>query len=241
MNAMNQKNRTRAAHGAAALGLAAMALTACTASSGDEPGPGAPGSESPAAPTADTGFVEATDEAPARNVPEPEAPDTLTEQSENGARAALEYWWEAHRYLELTGDPGHLKEVSSSGCGSCSRTRTFWQEVYEQGAWSTGSERAPAQVTVEVSPQKTDATFAFVVDQEDYDVWTSGGHVLNQAHRDFADQHPWGAKARYTNEGRWIVYDLWMNHDERPDAPEPSDDPIPSESASPEPGESEEA
>jgi hypothetical protein len=211
----------------ALLTAAALALTACADGPLVAPSSGAPGSASEGATADPPGFVEATEDSPARNVPVPTAPEAVTEQSEAGARAALEHWWAAHRYLELTGDGSVLDEASGSGCGSCVRTRVFWQEVYAEESWSTGSGRRPSEVRVEMSPLHADASFEFVVDQEDYEVWTSDAHVLNTVHRDFAELQQWGAKARYTQEDRWIVYDLWMHYDERPGAGEPGEEPPP--------------
>jgi hypothetical protein len=216
----------------ALLAAAALALTACAGGPLTAPSSGASGGATEGATADHSGFVEATEDSPARNVPAPRAPEAVTEQSEAGARAALEHWWAAHRYLELTGDGSVLDEASGSGCGSCARTRVFWQEVYAEESWSTGSGRRPSGVRVEMSPLHADARFEFVVDQEDYDVWTSDAHVLNEVHRDFAELQQWGAKARYTQDGRWIVYDLWMYYDERPGAGEPGEKPSPEASES---------
>ncbi|MGM7666698.1 DUF6318 family protein [Microbacterium sp. A93] len=145
-------------------------------------------------------------------------PAAVTEKSERGARAALDHWWTTHRYLELTGDASPLEEMSGSGCGSCVHTSEFWQDVYTEGNWSSGSGREPTEVEVSLSGQKSDARFAFAVDQEEYHVWTPAGLVLNDMHRHFADTKQWGARARYTEDGHWIVYDIWMYYDGREDA-----------------------
>ncbi|NUL45414.1 hypothetical protein F7P69_09440 [Cellulosimicrobium funkei] len=196
------------------LAAAGLALTACSVQGPQASSDAAPGTENT---SADAEYVQATEDGPARNVPEPERPDAITQQDENGARAALEYWWAAYRHLELTGDGQHLEAASGSGCSSCGATRRYWTELYDQDHWSTGSERTAEDITVELSGQGTDATLSFVVDQQDYDVWMSTGRVLNPDSRNFAPLQDWRAKARYTDEGHWMVYDLWMLYGERED------------------------
>lgn len=80
--------------------------------------------------------VAASSDGPAQNWPEPEVPDEIYEETQEGALAALEYWFEAATYLQLTGDAGPFDSMSESGCQICSRTVEQFDEVYGvEGAW----------------------------------------------------------------------------------------------------------
>lgn len=61
----------------------------------------------------------------------------------------------------------------------------------------------------------TDSTLSFVVEQQDYNVWMPTGRVLNPDSRSFAPLQAWRAKTRYTDDGHWLGYDIWMLYGER--------------------------
>lgn len=223
--------------------LTTLSLVACTGagpaseSPSSSSSPSSPVSSSSTSPTHDgTAYIEATDESPARNVPAPETPDAVEAPGTDGARAALDHWWTTHRYLELTGKGRHLDEASGSGCASCVQTRRFWEDLYATGHWSTGSDRHPAKVEVELSPQKTDATLSFVMEQQEFAIWTPEGKSLNPMFRSVAEHHDWRAQARYTEQRRWIIYDIWMLYGEREDGG-PDKEPEPEEPDASEPEE----
>ena len=159
-------------------------------------------------------FVAATEEQPAQNVAVPEKPVTADERTETGVVTALHRWWEAYNYLELTGDAGPLDSLSSRSCASCAGTGDHWSGVYDDGNWSTGSERQAVDVTAKLSPQKTDAELRFTVEQASYDVFTGDGRVHNQDDRKLKKDLDWAAKARYTDQGTWQIYDIWVLYPE---------------------------
>ena len=80
-------------------------------------------------------YVPASEEGPAQNVPEPRLPTVTTEATDEGARAALEYFWEAEAYASLTGDSGPLATVSSEDCAFCEESIEGWPLNYEEGYW----------------------------------------------------------------------------------------------------------
>src|SRR5699024_7528270 len=51
-----------------------------------------------------TDYIPASADGPAQNVPEPNLPAVATENTEEGAKATLEYFWEAEAYASLTGE-----------------------------------------------------------------------------------------------------------------------------------------
>ncbi|OSM43070.1 DUF6318 family protein [Nesterenkonia sp. PF2B19] len=75
----------------------------------------------------------ASSAGPAENWPEPEVPDEVYEETEEGALAALESWFEARHYLQLTGDDGPLWDLSSQDCEHCTNVADRLTEAYESG------------------------------------------------------------------------------------------------------------
>ena len=197
-----QPDRRRRTAAALVLTVTVVLTAACTA---PESGP-----EERSSTSASAEFVAATEERPAQNVAAPDQPTSEDEPTEAGVVTALHRWWEAYNYLELTGDAEPLDALSSSGCASCAGTGDYWSGIYEDGSWSTGSERRAVDVTAELSPQKTDAELKFTVDEVPYDVFTSDGRVHNQDDRELKKDLDWVAKARHTDQGTWQIYDLWV-------------------------------
>ncbi|MDR8018861.1 DUF6318 family protein [Nesterenkonia aerolata] len=79
--------------------------------------------------------VPASSSGPAENWPEPEKPDAMFEDTEEGAVAALEYWWAGLHHARNTGDTGPVREVSGEDCAICKNEIDVTTEVYEQDAW----------------------------------------------------------------------------------------------------------
>ncbi|MGJ9405511.1 DUF6318 family protein [Nesterenkonia aurantiaca] len=75
--------------------------------------------------------VPASSDGPAQNWPEPEVPAEIYEETEEGALAALEYWFEADLFMELTGDSGPFDRASDSGCQICGARIGQFQQLYE--------------------------------------------------------------------------------------------------------------
>lgn len=103
------------------------------ASGQEQPGGGEGGTEEPeASPTP----VPASSDGPAENWPEPEVPDAIYEETEEGALAALEYWFEAITYLQLTGDFEPVAAVSAPDCELCDSTIAQFYDLYAvEGGW----------------------------------------------------------------------------------------------------------
>lgn len=80
-------------------------------------------------------YVPASADGPAQNVPVPELPDAAREQTEEGAEATLEYWWDAFGYLYLTGDAAPLTEVSGESCVFCENFVELIPQMYDEQGW----------------------------------------------------------------------------------------------------------
>ena len=81
-------------------------------------------------------YVPASADGPAQNVPEPKLPAVATENTEEGAEATYEYFWEAEEYARLTGDTDPLAAVSSDECAFCQDSIEGWEDSYDNGEWT---------------------------------------------------------------------------------------------------------
>lgn len=129
--------------------LATLLLTGCAPGepgNDDAAAPPSPGSSSPAptsssgegiAATAD-GYVPASLEGPARNVPEPVMPALAKEESLEGAQAFLDYWSDAKWYAYETGDSSLVRQITSPHCEACEEEFSDIEDVHEKGMWTLG-------------------------------------------------------------------------------------------------------
>ncbi|WP_087133294.1 DUF6318 family protein [Micrococcus lylae] len=89
----------------------------------------------------DTGeYVPASADGPAKNVPKPVMPEEMKKETPEGAKAAVQYWWDTVTYLQRTGDLEPLREVSSDECDFCHDYALDVVDHYEDGGWHTGME-----------------------------------------------------------------------------------------------------
>jgi len=107
-------------------------------------------------PDVETEYIPASADGPAQNVPEPKLPAVATENTEEGAEATLEYFWEAEEYARLTGSTEPLKIVSGDNCAFCTESIDGWPESYDEGEWTA--------IQGELKPDITDAQTA--IDEE---------------------------------------------------------------------------
>lgn len=153
--------------------------------------------------------VPASSEGPAQNVPVPEAPAQLTEESEEGAEAALKYWWELDAYTRNTGDTDPLKAISGEDCTFCINRVNRVIKTYDQGDWWKQKPHEIARVGL---TNQGDGTF-------------KGLFEINEgsftAYYDTAEAEPvegeegqsWGALLKYDGE-HWVVRNLSSLPDE---------------------------
>src|SRR5690625_65963 len=121
---------------AALIGLTVTAsLAACSNNDEDDNNPEL-GKTTDASVSESTEFVPASEDGPAQNVPEPRLPAVTTEDTVEGAEAALRYFWEAETYASLTGDSDPMLVISSDECNFCEESIEGWPRNYEDGSWS---------------------------------------------------------------------------------------------------------
>lgn len=81
-------------------------------------------------------YVAASADGPAQQVPEPVLPDAVSENTVDGAKATVEYFWEAVDYGRMTGDTQHAAQVAHYVCEACNQLIYKWQKIYEDNAWA---------------------------------------------------------------------------------------------------------
>ncbi|WP_261624433.1 DUF6318 family protein [Nesterenkonia marinintestina] len=146
--------------------------------------------------------VPASSGGPAQNWPEPEKPDAMFEETEEGAIAALEYWWEVREHARNTGDLSVLREISTEDCRMCQSEIDTADQAYQEGAWFV---QQPDQVTV-VSTEIMDESLALV--QFDLDPGSFEGYSDDGLHADSEGGDPAGWEADLVFDEEWAVYEL---------------------------------
>ncbi|HIY85527.1 MAG TPA: hypothetical protein H9822_03665 [Candidatus Yaniella excrementavium] len=92
-------------------------------------------------------YVPASADGPAQNVPEPNLPAVATENTEEGAEASFQYFWEAEEFARLTGDGSAIALVSSDACGFCLESIDGWESSYKDGYWTDIQGELAAEIT----------------------------------------------------------------------------------------------
>ena len=115
-------------------------------------------------------YIPASEDGPAENVPEPRLPEAVTKNTEEGATATLNYFWEAVDYARLTGDTEPLSLVSHEKCEFCGDHIEGWQTRYANGDWAV----LHGEIDIEVGLVKTH------VDPDEHDEWAEISFVLTE-------------------------------------------------------------
>lgn len=112
-------------------------------------------------------YVPASADEPAQNVPKPVMPAGNSEDTEEGAEATVEYWWEAQWYLENVGDGDLVREISAESCSICREQVEHYEHAYSNNVWyhmeqhsihsisiiPKGDAKVAAAVTMDLSEQ----------------------------------------------------------------------------------------
>ncbi|WP_211364976.1 DUF6318 family protein [Nesterenkonia halophila] len=147
--------------------------------------------------------IPASSDGPAQNWPEPEAPEEITEKSNEGAEAALEYWWELYAYARNTGDTSSLVKMSMSTCDYCKARVEHTIGVYDQGGWWHQDEYEIKDMAL---VEQDDGSYKgyFILGGGTFISYSEDSPT--QAEDDSSVQR-WGAKFAYA-DGRWVGEDL---------------------------------
>lgn len=186
-----------------------------TSASASSPGDdGGSGEESPSASDASRGADEARDdgegldepvsassEGPARNLPVPQAPPEMAQETDDGAESAATYWVELFEYGRRSGDTEPIRDMTSDDCSKCSTQIDHIDEVFGQGAWYVNAAYEVDRVSMTVTGGEARGVVAisapdFTVIEEDGT--THSGEGMDSARFDF------GMELR---DSQWVVVD----------------------------------
>lgn len=165
------------------------------------------GGSTSGSPTDDGAYVPASEKGPARNVPKPVMPETVKEDTPEGAEAAVEYWWDAVYYLQQTNDPEPLKAVSQPDCQFCSSYMEAINDIYKPGGWHTGSRPKVESTLSQELDGSTSVTQLVTIDAgRAFDV---NGEVKPETETPREENQPWGAIVVFDEAMvRWTVAEL---------------------------------
>lgn len=174
------------------------------ASAPDASGPSGNAGEDPSPESSPTP-VPASSEGPAQNWPEPEVPDEIYEETQEGALAALEYWFEAITYLQLTGDYGPVDAVSASDCETCNNKISQFYDLYEvEQGWYVAEGAAAEDKLVSEITEDARVGILFELIEGGYTVYDSDSAELGSVEGGRFDAE---ATLSYDEE-KWLVLQI---------------------------------
>ncbi|WP_417364205.1 DUF6318 family protein [Glutamicibacter arilaitensis] len=165
---------------AASFAAAALALSGCNAGNAETPTqqPSKEASASPTkasqsptpTPSKKNEYKPASAAGPAENVPIPKMPAEAKENTEEGAAAFAEYYFELINYVIETNDPEPIKPVTSRGCTVCGRsvidTATLAQRT---GKWQVGGKHYASVIdSYKLTKKKAVVSVRYKVDQSKF-------------------------------------------------------------------------
>lgn len=223
---LRRPNRPRCAAAVSAAAALALLVAGCSGEGGEEPSSSASASEASSSsssaassaspsdstapsPTESGSYEPATSEGPARNVPVPEMPDAVKEQTKEGLEAAVEYWWETASYLRESGDVGPYKGMSHESCGSCHREMERWSGVYGQGGWlKTDSPEIEVEV-VGLDADQLGGTSILFLTSAPGSLYRPDGSLVEEAESDGSEDVPWSASLTFDEDaGHWLIDEM---------------------------------
>lgn len=149
--------------------------------------------------------VPASSDGPAENWPEPEVPDEIYEETEEGALAALRYWFDAATYLQLTGDIAPVDTVSASDCETCNNKIDQFYDLYEvEGGWYVAEGVTTTDEIVSSITTEGNAGILFTLVEGGYSAYDNSGNSLGEVTRE-----TYAAEASLAHDGaQWWVREL---------------------------------
>ncbi|MBB5849500.1 hypothetical protein HDA33_002064 [Micrococcus endophyticus] len=149
-------------------------------------------------------YVPASAEGPAQNVPKPEMPAVMKEETQEGAEAAVEYWWAALDYMDQTGDSTVFDTVSATDCQFCAYRSNSMNGFYETGGWSTGVE---SEVHSQIARPSVDGyTSTLLMNFNAGQSYDKTGEALPDTKSEAREKSPWIVSVEFSDEvGYWFV------------------------------------
>lgn len=178
-----------------------------TPDGGTAPSSGSGSGSGPASATASGPYVPASAEGPAQNVPKPVMPEVMKEETQEGAEAAVKYFWETVYYAEQTGDTAPIDSLSSEYCEFCELSASNLSSIYRNGGWYTGTK---AKVSSSIlRPSSTGYTATILVDTPKGTGFDKEGQVAPGGVVPAQNDQPWITELFFDDtEEYWIVDEM---------------------------------
>lgn len=160
-------------------------------------------------------YVPASEDGPAQNVPKPEMPEEMKEETEDGAKAAVQYWWDTMTYLQRTGHSEPMEAISADTCTFCNSFAGAMSTIYSEGGWHEGS-TATVTSSMVWSSEGNETTVTTTVNHEEAKQYNKDGtedpEGADEAHEDL----PWRTILHFdSDQETWIIDNTWASGDEQ--------------------------
>ncbi|MCT2006543.1 DUF6318 family protein [Micrococcus lylae] len=160
-------------------------------------------------------YIPASEDGPAQNVPKPQMPEEMKEETEDGAKAAVQYWWDTMTYLQRTGDAEPMKAVSAETCTFCNSFADAMSTIYSEGGWHEGS-TATVTSAVVWSNEGGETTVTTTVNHEEAKQYHKDGTEDPEGADDAHNDLPWRTVLHFdSDQGTWIVDNTWASGEEQ--------------------------
>ena len=160
-------------------------------------------------------YVPASEDGPAQNVPKPQMPEEMKEETEDGAKAAVQYWWDTMTYLQRTGDAEPMKAISAETCTFCNSFAGAMSTIYSEGGWHEGS-TATVTSAVVWSNEGGETTVTTTVNHEEAKQYHKDGTEDPEGADDAHNDLPWRTVLHFdSDQGTWIVDNTWASGEEQ--------------------------
>ncbi len=161
-------------------------------------------------------FVAASADGPAQNVPKPVLPDAVQDNSAEGARATVEYFWQAVDYGRLTGETEPIAQVAHYVCESCNQLIYKWEQIYADGAWAVLATETRVKIT-EIQQNYSEErdeewTAVFFEMAEPASEFYQDGVLDQDASTEGATSGGWWVEMVYDTDGQQWEID-WLDYD----------------------------
>lgn len=141
----------------------------------------------------------------ALNMPEPDKPEQLTENTSEGAATFGAYVVDLYRYAVVTGDTTAFEAISPEQCEFCKATLELARSLPEEGEWA---EAWSQDITdIEIWPPDEDHPFVQVHVTADLGAMTTRDRSGNVTDRSPADPGAVLALAIYFDGDQWMLRD----------------------------------
>ena len=152
-------------------------------------------------------YVPASADGPAKNVPKPEMPEEMKEETPEGAKAAVQYWWDTVTYLQRTGDADLLRASSDEGCDFCRTYTRSIEKIYEDGGWTSGSDvEVTSALTGVINKDLKLLQVTTLLDVDGITTFKSNGSIDKSQSEEAYGDSPWITNVRFDeNSKRWVA------------------------------------